>query len=202
MNVWTIPNLVTMTRIAVLPLVVFLLWPGIENRETTFWAAVAFGLSGATDFIDGYLARNLKQVSVFGKFLDPLADKLFYLVTMVALLQLPGPRIPFIVVMLVLIRELSITGLRAIASSEGVVIAAGQGGKTKTVFGTVGMILLILHYEYPIDFGFATATINFHRVGLWLTYISLAYSLTSAFSYIRGFSKALDEQRSGNAPAA
>ncbi|MEO1174078.1 MAG: CDP-diacylglycerol--glycerol-3-phosphate 3-phosphatidyltransferase, partial [Myxococcota bacterium] len=180
MNIWTIPNVVTMTRIAVLPLVVFLLWPGVETRETTFWAALAFAVAGATDFVDGYLARSLEQVSVFGKFLDPLADKLFYLVTMVALLQLPGPRVPFIVVMLVLIRELSITGLRAIASSEGVVIAAGQGGKIKTVFGTVGMILLIVHYPYRVDFGFVEATIDFHRVGLWLTYISLAYSLTSA----------------------
>ncbi len=195
MNIFTIPNIVTMARIAVLPLIVFLIWPGIETRETSFWAAVAYTIAGATDFVDGYLARRLNQVSVFGKFLDPLADKLFYLVTMIALLQLPTPRIPFWLVMVVLIRELSITGLRAIASSEGVVIAAGQGGKMKTVFGTIGMILLILHYPYLVSFGFTSVTLDFHRLGLWLTFLSVAYSLTSAVSYVRGFAKALEEQR-------
>ena len=68
-------------------------------------------------------ARYLNQVTAFGKFLDPLADKLFYLVTLIALLQLPGPWIPPWVVMLVLTRELSITGLRGIAGSEGIVLS-------------------------------------------------------------------------------
>ncbi len=200
MNPWTIPNFVTMARIAILPVIVALIWPGIESRETSFWAAVIYTIAGATDFVDGYLARRLGQVSVFGKFLDPLADKLFYLVTMIALMQLPGSRIPFWVLAAVLVRELSITGLRAIASSEGVVIAAGAGGKIKTIFGTVGMILLLVHYRYVIGFGFFSAAVDFHRVGLWLTYISVAYSMTSAFSYVRLFSRALDEQQRAVAP--
>lgn len=197
MNIWTFPNLITFSRLAALPFIVLLLWPGVETQHTSMWAALLYAVAGATDFVDGYVARRLNQVSVFGKFIDPLADKLFYLVAMIALLQLPGPRVPALVVMLVLARELSITGLRAIAAAEGVVIAAGRGGKLKTVFGTVGMIFLILHYPFSnVLFGQNSVfpTIDCHRIGLGFTYISLGLSLLSAFSYLRLFSRALNDR--------
>lgn len=188
---WTLPNLLTLGRLACLPIILALVWPGIESRVTCFWAGVVYGVAGVTDLLDGMLARRLGQVTVLGKFLDPLSDKLFYLVTMLALLQLPGPRIPLWVVMLVLVRELSITGLRAIAVSEGIVIAAGEGGKVKTTFATIGMALLLAHYPYVIHGGFASAQVNLHIVGLWITYVSVAFSITSGIGYIRGFASAL-----------
>lgn len=184
---WTIPNLLSLGRLAVVPFIVLLIWPGIEGRVTCFWAMIIYGIGGITDIFDGMLARRTNQVTVFGQFLDPLSDKLFYLVTMIALLQLQGPRIPFWVVMVVLTRELSITGLRTIAMSEGIVIAAGQAGKMKTLAGTLGMLGLLIHYPYMINFGIFSAIVDFHIVGLWMTYLAVALSLVSGFDYMRGF---------------
>jgi CDP-diacylglycerol--glycerol-3-phosphate 3-phosphatidyltransferase len=193
----TIPNLLSMARIAAVPVIVLLIWPGIESRHTCFWAMVIYAVGGVTDIVDGIIARRTNQVTVLGKFLDPLSDKLFYLVTMIALLQLnnvymAGPRIPPWLVMIVLVRELSITGLRAIAMSEGVVIDAKEGGKLKTVFGTVGMCGLLLHYPYVINFHpFVETELRTGLIGLWVTFFSVAFSLTSGFGYIRGFLRAV-----------
>ena len=188
---WTLPNIVTMARLGLLPFIVALVWPGIETRETCFWAATLYMVGGVLDMVDGLLARRRNQVTVLGKFLDPLADKLFYLITLIALLQLQGPRVPPWLVMIVVARELAITGLRAIAASEGIVIAAGEGGKMKTTLATIGTIGLLLHYPYLINFGPFAAMIDMHRTGLWVTYFSVAFSLSSAAEYIVGFSRAL-----------
>ncbi|OGQ83919.1 MAG: CDP-diacylglycerol--glycerol-3-phosphate 3-phosphatidyltransferase [Deltaproteobacteria bacterium RIFOXYA12_FULL_58_15] len=182
-----IPNLLSLARIAAIPVIVILIWPGIESAHTCFWATVIYAIAGITDLIDGAIARRTNQVTILGKFLDPLSDKLFYLVTMVALLQLPGPRVPPWLVMIVLVRELTITGLRAIAMSEGIVIDAKEGGKIKTTFATIGMCGLLLHYEYVINFGPIQEQVSFHLIGLWITFLSVVFSLTSGFGYIRGF---------------
>jgi CDP-diacylglycerol--glycerol-3-phosphate 3-phosphatidyltransferase len=188
---WTLPNIITTARLGLLPFIVILVWPGVESRESCFWAAVLYAIGGLLDVVDGILARHRNQVTVLGKFLDPLADKLFYLITLVALLQLQDPRVPPWLVMVVLARELAITGLRGIAASDGVVIAAGEGGKMKTSLATVGMVGLLIHYPYLINFGLFNAMIDMHRAGLWLTYVSVAFSLTSGFEYCVGFGRAL-----------
>ena len=187
---WTIPNILTLARICVLPLILYLIWPGLETRETCFWAGVLYGASGALDMLDGAIARMTNSVTTFGKFLDPLADKIFHLVTLIALLQLPGPRVPLWIVALFIVRELAVTGLRGIAAAEGVVIAAGGGGKVKTTFGTIGTVGLLMHYTYVIDWGFFVTPVSLHRLGLALTYISVVYSIGSAFTYCRLFVKA------------
>jgi CDP-diacylglycerol---glycerol-3-phosphate 3-phosphatidyltransferase len=193
---WTLPNIITMARIGTIPIVVFLIWPGIEGRETCFWAMIIYIIGGISDVFDGYLARRMGQVSVFGKFLDPLCDKLFYLVPMVALLQLAGPRVPPVVVMIVISRELAITGLRGIAISEGIVIAANEGGKMKTTFGTLGMCALLLHYPYLINFGPVSALVDFHVVGWWLTLLAVVISVVSGLIYVHGFVVAIKAHRS------
>jgi CDP-diacylglycerol--glycerol-3-phosphate 3-phosphatidyltransferase len=184
---WTIPNIMTMGRICVLPLILYLIWPGVETRETCFWAGIIYAISGILDIVDGAIARLTNSVTTFGKFLDPLADKIFHLVTLVALLQLPGPRIPVWVVSVFIIRELAVTGLRAIAASEGMVIAAGDSGKVKTTFGTIGTVGLLMHYTYIIDWGPFSTAVSLHRVGLAFTYISVLYSISSAITYARSF---------------
>ena len=194
---WNVPNVLTMARLGLLPIIVLLIWPGIESRETCFWAAMLYCLGGVLDMVDGAIARRYGLVTAFGKFLDPLSDKLFYLVTMIALLQLQGPRIPPWLVMIVLMRELSITGLRAIAVSEGIVIDAKEGGKFKTVFGTIGMCGLLIHYPYLINFGPIETIVDFHIAGLWVTFFSVAFSVTSGVGYIRGFVRAV---RRGSEP--
>ena len=100
-------------------------------------------------------------------------------------MQLPGERVPAWIVMFILTRELAITGLRGIAAAQGVVIDAGQEGKIKTVFVTVGTCALIMHYDYYIDVGFYQGVISCMEIGLLMTYISLAYSTISAFDYTR-----------------
>lgn len=185
-----LPNILTLARLALLPVIVLLLWPGIESRETCFWAAALWAAGGTLDVVDGFIARRFNLVTVLGKFLDPLSDKLFYLVTLLALVQLDGPRVPVWVVMVTLVRELAVTGLRGIAASEGMVIAAGRGGKVKTSFASVGLIFLLIHYTYSIDFGLIQASLSFHRVGLWLTYISVVFSLSSGLGYMSSFLKA------------
>lgn len=184
---WNVPNLLTVARMALLPLVIFLLWPGIVSPSNAIWACVAYIIAGLLDVVDGAVARHLNQVTAIGKFLDPLVDKLFYLVTLIALLQLPGPWIPPWVVMVVLIRELAITGLRGIAGSEGFVIAADEGGKLKTFFATAGVVGLMLHHPYRIDLAGLVIHLDTARVGLWLTYISIVFSLLSGGRYVYKF---------------
>ena len=186
-----LPNTITCFRLTLLPLVCALIWPGRATPTGVFWAAIAYAVAGILDVADGVIARRTGQVTGLGKFLDPLVDKLFYLVTLIALLQLPGPWVPPWVVMLVLIRELAVTGLRGIAASEGIVIAAGEGGKVKTSFATAGIVALILHYPCIIYLGFTTLVVDARVVGLWLTYISLFYSCSSAYGYVRAFVQAM-----------
>lgn len=150
--------------------------------------------AGILDLVDGYLARRTNQVTAIGMFLDPLADKVFYLVTLVGLLQLPGPWVPPWIVMVVLVRELAVTGLRGIASAQGIVIAAGDSGKIKTTFATVGMCGLLLHYPYLIHTGLGGVVLDIYQLGLAFTYISVLFSIYSAVEYVYGFVRALGNQ--------
>jgi CDP-diacylglycerol--glycerol-3-phosphate 3-phosphatidyltransferase len=187
---WNLPNILTMARLALLPVVLWQIWPPHVGPRHAFWAAMTYIFAGAFDMIDGYIARRTNQVTAFGQFLDPLADKLFYLVTLVALLQLPGVWVPAWVVMVAISRELAITGLRGIAVAEGIVIPAGSGGKVKTTFATAGMACLLFHYPYVIHLGFGDFVVDAHKAGVGLTYLSVFFSVTSAIGYVRGFAQA------------
>ena len=121
---FNLPNMLTMFRILVIPVVLVFVY--YENRVNSFIATCLFAAASITDYFDGWLARRRGQTTVLGKFLDPLADKLIVMSVLVMLV--PLGRIPAWVVVLLLARELSITGLRGIAVTEGMVIAASQGG--------------------------------------------------------------------------
>jgi CDP-diacylglycerol--glycerol-3-phosphate 3-phosphatidyltransferase len=188
-----LPNLLTMARILAIPLVLALLDRG--GPRDCFWAALLFAGAAITDFLDGYLARKRGLVSVLGKFLDPLADKLIVMATLVWLV--PMGRIAPWVVVLLLAREISITGLRSIAASEGVVIAAGEGGKAKTALQMVGILMLMIGYPYRMNFLlFDLGVVDLVHVGRWLIYISLVYSLASAAQYVGLFATAVEARRS------
>ena len=206
---FNLPNMLTMGRILVIPLVLVFVYN--ESRMNSFLAACLFAAASITDFLDGWLARRKGLITVLGKFLDPLADKL--LVTSTLVMLIPLGRIPAWVVVLLLTRELTITGLRSIAVSEGVVIAASQGGKWKTAFQLTGILGLLIHYPYPIaiitpalhqlvagtwfhrmlaDAGIPVRPwVDFHVVGLWLIYLSLFFSVFSGVQYIFRFVKSL-----------
>jgi len=184
---FNLPNAITMARIALIP--VFLWFTYYESRVDSFIAAMLFTGTGATDFLDGWAARRFNLVTVIGKFLDPLADKLIVMAALVMLVHLG--RIAAWVVIVIMAREFIVTGLRTIAMSEGIVIAAGQEGKYKTSLQIAGIAFLLLHYTYPIDFIWLTFDLDANRVGTWLLYVSLVFSVWSAVSYFVGFVRAV-----------
>jgi CDP-diacylglycerol--glycerol-3-phosphate 3-phosphatidyltransferase len=174
-TIWNIPNLLTSFRIFSIPLIVVLLTsPG---PLPSFLAALVFTIAALTDLLDGYFARLHKRETAVGKLLDPMADKLLILSGMIMLI--PLDRIPAWMVVLIIGREVAITGLRGIASAEGVVIAASRWGKGKTVFQSLALIGLMLHYQY---FG-----INFQILGMILLWIALAVTLWSGIDYFWKF---------------
>jgi CDP-diacylglycerol---glycerol-3-phosphate 3-phosphatidyltransferase len=190
-----VPNLVTMGRLLLVPVVLVL----IDNFSPlrSFVAGILYLVAAAGDGLDGYLARRRGEVSVLGKFLDPLADKL--MVTAVLVFMVALGRVPAWLVVLLIARDLAINGLRSIASSQGLVIAASEGGKVKTALQLVAISLLLIHFRYPI-LGVGQS-IDYHKVGMVLLYLSLALSITSAVGYVRGFMRVLDDAPSSPAGA-
>lgn len=184
-----LPNILTFGRILVIPVVLWLIDQG--TPRDCVYAALVYSAAAITDLLDGYLARRMGIESVLGKFLDPLADKLLVMATLVWLV--PMGRIPEWAVVLLLTREITITALRSIASSEGVIIAAGGGGKSKTALQMVGILCLILGYPYHFDFLlFELGVVDLVVVGRVLVYISLVFSLASAVEYVNLFARAVE----------
>lgn len=190
-DIFNLPNLITMLRIVLIPAVIVLL--AFETPLCCLIATSFFGLAAISDFFDGFLARKLNLVSVTGKFLDPLADKLMVMAATIQLASMGWLEswIPIVI----LTRELAVQGMRLIAVGEGMVIAAGSGGKIKTALQLIGLVGLLVHYTYPIHlFGWET-TMNFHRAGWWLLVLSVVFSLISGYQYFKAFVKAIDSQK-------
>lgn len=136
----TTASKITLARVAMIPVFMVVLLMGYN------WAALAiFAIASLTDFVDGYVARHYNQVSNFGKFLDPLADKLLVLAAMLIFVQ--WGRMPSWAVMVVLTREFAVSGLRMVAATGGKVMAAGFSGKVKTFSTMVGLCLMM---AFPI----------------------------------------------------
>jgi CDP-diacylglycerol--glycerol-3-phosphate 3-phosphatidyltransferase len=183
-----LPNILTMGRVAVIPLVLALLDRG--TPKDCAWAAIVYSAAAITDLLDGYLARKMNVVSVLGKFLDPLADKLIVVATLVLAVALGHA--PWIAVTIIATRELTVTALRTIAMSEGVVIAASRGGKDKTAVQMVAVLTLILHDTYWIDWGFYAGFVDMNAVGTVLLWLSVFFTLTSAGEYVALFVDAVE----------
>ncbi|MDX2481196.1 MAG: CDP-diacylglycerol--glycerol-3-phosphate 3-phosphatidyltransferase [Desulfuromusa sp.] len=182
-----LPNILTLSRIAAVPIVVFLLM--FESKQSCFWAAVVFTAAAITDWLDGYLARKWGIVTILGKFLDPLADKLIVMAALIMLI--PLDRVPAWAVFVILARELIVSGIRSIASSEGIVIAASDLGKYKTIFQMIAIVGLLLHYRYYWFFGvqFDFLYPSLHNAGIFIFYISLFLTVWSGGDYFMKFFK-------------
>jgi len=180
-----LPNLLTLGRIAAVPIVVVLLLSG--GRQTSFWAAVVFSLAATTDWLDGWLARKWQVVTVLGKFLDPLADKLIVMAALIMLI--PLGRVPAWAVFVILAREMVVTGLRSIASSEGIVIAASNLGKYKTIFQMVALVGLLLHYKYYWLFGLRWELfhVSMHNAGIFFFWVTFVMTVWSGGDYLGKF---------------
>lgn len=183
-----LPNALTMGRIVMIPLCLWLL--DQDTPKSGFWAAIVFTLAALTDVLDGYLARKLNVVSVLGKLMDPLADKLIVMACLVWMVKMG--RMPAWAVIVLLSREFSVTALRSVAASEGVIISAGQEGKTKTALQMLGIILLLSAYPYHLSYaGLDLGIVDFGNVGRALVYLSLVFSVASAAQYLSLFSEAV-----------
>ena len=184
-----LPNLLTLARIAAIPAVVILLL--YDTRTTSFFAAAVFGAAAITDWLDGWLARKWQVVTVLGKFLDPLADKLIVMAALIMLI--PHGRVPAWAVFLILARELVVTGLRSIASSEGIVISASDLGKYKTIFQMTAIPGLLLHYDYYWLFGLRWEIfhVDMHNFGIFYFYVAFFMTLWSGGDYLFKFFKVI-----------
>ncbi len=183
LNSWGTPNLLTGARIAAVPVVVLLLcFPG---RWASFLGALCFLLAGATDFLDGFLARRHRLVSRLGKFMDPLADKL--LVSAALIMLIPMGRVPAWMAFLIVGRELAVTGLRGLAAAEGIILAPDRWAKAKTLLQMAALTALILHYPY--------VGLDFHELGMVLLWLALIATLASGVSYFWLFFRQYPETR-------
>jgi CDP-diacylglycerol--glycerol-3-phosphate 3-phosphatidyltransferase len=198
---WNAPNAITLVRIGMIPII--LAFTYYESRVNSFIAAILYAVTSATDFLDGWLARRQNLVTVIGKFIDPLADKLVVVSALIMLVHLG--RVAAWVVIVIMAREFIITGLRTIAMSEGIVIPASQEGKYKTGLQLAGISFLLLHYSYPVNFLVETVEVDANVVGTWLLYLSLVLSVWSAWRYLADFVDAVyrkDEQAEADERAA
>src|SRR6266576_2276023 len=147
-----LPNSLTVTRICLVPLLVVVLLTKFEGRQilgvpTEFVGAAIFGLASLTDWADGYLARRRKQITPFGQFIDPLADKLLTLAAFVSLVQMDLA--PAWMVAVILGRDFAVTALRSLSYARGIAVPASPLGKIKMVAQVVAILALILSRDQP-----------------------------------------------------
>ncbi|QKY69086.1 CDP-diacylglycerol--glycerol-3-phosphate 3-phosphatidyltransferase [Lentibacillus sp. CBA3610] len=178
-----IPNKMTLSRILLIPIFIILLtvpfnWGEWDIGETVlpvshFAAALLFIIAAATDWVDGYYARKNNLVTNLGKFLDPLADKLLIAAALILLVELGLA--PGWVAIIIISRELAVTGLRLVAAGEGIVLAAGSMGKLKTATQMIAIALLLLH-----NFPFSFIAIP---LGTIMLYAALFFTIASGYDY-------------------
>jgi CDP-diacylglycerol--glycerol-3-phosphate 3-phosphatidyltransferase len=176
-KILSLPNGVTIIRIAAIPIILLLLFTSGQTYK--FITTILFLLVAGTDTLDGYLARRRGMVTTLGKFLDPLADKLLIVASLIALIT--ARAVPVWMVIVIVGREIAVTGLRGIAASQGIVISASSLGKYKTVFEAASISLLIFNEEY--------FSIDFYDVGMGLLWIALAIAVVSGIDYFNKFLK-------------
>ena len=174
-----LPNFITLTRILLIPVFVVLFATPTEDRSLS--AALVFVVAAVTDLLDGYLARRNGQVTTLGKLLDPIADKLLVLSALILLVNID--RVSALVAILIIAREVAVTGVRAIAAGEGMVIAAETTGKYKMALQVVAIVLLVLEDTFVSDLG------NLHLAGIVTLYLSLVLGYLSGGQYVWSFWK-------------
>ena len=178
-----LPNKLTLFRVILIPFFVFFLLTPYFEGYGNYIAVAIFIVASITDFLDGKIARKYNLVTNFGKFMDPLADKLLVCSALICLIQLES--IPAWVVIIIIAREFIISGFRLIASDNGVVIAASYWGKFKTAFQMLTVIVLILNIPNKV----------FIILGTVLIYVSLALTVISLIDYIAKNKGVLKDQK-------
>jgi len=180
-----LPNLLSLSRIGFLFIIAALLF--VEAKGAVLAALILFIIAALTDWADGYVARRFNMITDFGKLMDALADKVLMVGMFVVMVAIPGwlPWWSLFLVLLILGREFLITGLRLVAASRGVVLAAENGGKIKTVFQIVAASLLILELSLTRDFGLEGGGVTaLFWAGMGLFILATILTLQSGGTYL------------------
>ena len=165
-------NKISIVRILLVPIFIFFLIAEIENGNII--ATIVFIIASLSDSLDGYIARHYNQITNFGKFIDPLADKLLVSAALICLVEMG--KLPGWIVILIIGRELMVTGLRGIAATNGMVIAASNWGKIKTVIQIVTIISPLIN-NYP----FSLINFPFSTIAVWA---SVLITIISGVDYL------------------
>jgi len=190
-----LPNSITMSRIVMIPLMLWILSPHFPlqgpHGEQEILASVLFVLASITDGLDGYLARKRAQITTVGMLLDPIADKIMVTSALVALVAYNPDVVKVWIVVVIIGREFLISGLRSIASSEGFTIQASDLGKLKTVIQIVSVVSAFLaHRWYEWQFGWLIVPVKWIAVAA--IYFTVLVSSISAIDYFVAFWKRID----------
>lgn len=193
-----LPNKLTVLRLILVP--VFMIFTIVDNVWMRFFALVIFIAASLTDLFDGYLARKYGEVTDFGKFLDPLADKFLITAAFVCFVGMRELHVPAWMVVLIIGREFMITGLRTLAASKGIVIAADRAGKFKTTSQITAVIIILiilctnslLEHNYNLTPALLTEMPGSSSVlgsalswsSYWIVFITTILTLVSGLSYL------------------
>jgi CDP-diacylglycerol---glycerol-3-phosphate 3-phosphatidyltransferase len=180
-NKMTTANKLTILRVLMIPIMIVFIYLKPLQIPIGFFAmdinqfvfAILFVLAAFTDFLDGYIARKYNQITTFGKFLDPIADKILVLAAFLYLMVLDPSRVPLWAVMIVIVREFAVTGIRLLAIERGNVIAASPYGKFKTASTMVALIILLFN-----DFGFHP------MIGNIIFWVAIFFTVISGLDYL------------------
>ena len=176
-----LPNALSLVRIFLVPVLVVFVIAVPKPYDLT--AAIVFLAAVLTDWLDGRIARRMRQVTALGKLLDPIADKLLISASLISLVQIG--RAPAWIVVLIVGRDLAVTGLRAIAAAQNVIIQASEFGKATMTAEVVAVSLLILNWP-------AAALLLGQSPGQWTLLLAMALSLFSGMRYFREFWRCID----------
>ncbi len=167
-----LPNKLTILRIVIIPLFVLFLYVDIGDNMNSYIAALLFIVASLTDLLDGKIARKYNLVTNFGKFMDPLADKLLVCSALIALVDIE--KLAGWIVIIIIARDFIINGLRVLAADNGIVIAASYWGKLKTTCQMIMIVLLIVDLDIPY----------MYVINNFFVYIALILTIISLFDYI------------------
>ena len=181
-----LPNSLTLLRILLIPVFIGV-YTSPSFRHAVIAAAI-FLFASLTDLLDGYLARRWGQITTLGKFLDPIADK--FLVIAALILLVDFHRVPAWIVIVIIGRELAVTGLRAIASSSGIVIEADEAGKYKMAIQSISIFVLILS-------DLRLGPVDFHALGLVFLWIAMIMAVISGVQYFSKFWRRIHDKGIG-----
>ena len=172
-----LPNKLTVLRIILVP--VFMAFIYIDIIPLHFlWAAIIFAIASLTDMLDGKIARKRNLITTFGKFLDPLADKILVIAALAVFVEIPEIQMSAVPLVIIITREFMVSGMRLLAAEDGVVIAAGIWGKLKTAFTMAAIVVILLYLVIFCDLGLGSGIQEFVRTWVLDSLICISAALT------------------------